>query len=125
MQSVRLRRIDRKGEVMGQHEKIAGLLKVGRDNAIPMNELLKLTGYKSGRGLREQIDRERRNGTVICSDERGYWLPGDRSEIEKFVQRMQKSARKIFLDAQSAVKALETLPGQTELSDFLEGGEDP
>lgn len=110
---------------MGQYENISSLLHVGRENAIPLKELMKLTGYKSDRGLREAINRERRKGTVICSDERGYWIPGNRSEIEKFVQRMQKSARKIFLDAQSAVKELETTPGQTELSDFLEGGEDP
>lgn len=60
--------------------KIADLLLPGRENAIPRRDLEAITGL-DGRTIRLMIERERRRGTLILSDNHhGYFLSDDPAE---------------------------------------------
>lgn len=81
--------------------KIADLLLLGRENAIPRRELEKLTGL-DGRTVRLMIERERRAGTLIISDnQHGYFLTDDPVEAQRFAHSMQHRAREILRTARA------------------------
>ncbi len=80
---------------------IAGLLGRGQTNAVPLRQLVTLTG-RSGREVRRQIMRERRGGTPILSDNQsGYFLPGSEAETARFVRSMRRRAKEIIETAQA------------------------
>ena len=90
---------------------IADLLGVGRENAIPRRDLERLTGL-DGRSVRLLIERERRAGTPICSDnQNGYYLPCCKSEKDAFVASMRHRAREIERVAAAVEKAGEDVIG--------------
>ena len=79
----------------GGQIQIADLLMHGADHALPLRHLVQLTGMKS-RDLRRQIQRERRAGVPILSDNvSGYFLPASDFERQRFVQSMRGRAREI------------------------------
>lgn len=72
----------------GRQLRIADLLHPGAENAIPRRDLISLTGL-SDRELRRQIERERRAGAWIISDNRhGYFLADDPAEVQRFTRSM-------------------------------------
>ena len=74
---------------------VSGLLLHGQENAIPRRELESLTGW-SGRMVRLAIERERRVGIPILSDNAsGYFLPGNSAERAQFVRSMRNRAEEI------------------------------
>lgn len=90
---------------------IADLLGVGRENAITRRDLERLTGL-DGRSVRLLIERERRAGTPICSDnQNGYYLPCCKSEKDAFVASMRHRAREIERVAAAVEKAGEDVIG--------------
>lgn len=90
---------------------IADLLGVGRENAITRRYLERLTGL-DGRSVRLLIERERRAGTPICSDnQNGYYLPCCKSEKDAFVASMRHRAREIERVAAAVEKAGEDVIG--------------
>ena len=90
---------------------IADLLGVGRENAIPRRDLERLTGL-DGRSVRLLIERERRAGIPICSDnQNGYYLPCCKSEKDAFVASMRHRAREIERVAAAVEKAGEDVIG--------------
>ena len=92
---------------------IESLLKRGKENAISTKDLVKLSGCKSERHLRERIAEERAAGAIICSgSQNGYWLPKDRKEILEFCQTMESRAKNIFNAVRSARRALGMPEGQ-------------
>lgn len=68
---------------------IQAFLLEGEANALPMRELARLVGV-SERQARKIIERERRNGAMILSSDKGYFLPSpdcERYEIRRYIHR--------------------------------------
>lgn len=90
---------------------ISDYLGVGRENAITRRDLERLTGL-DGRSVRLLIERERRAGIPICSDnQNGYYLPCCKSEKDAFVASMRHRAREIERVAAAVEKAGEDVIG--------------
>ena len=80
-------------------EIVAELLSYGQQNATPRRELEKMTGW-SGRMVRLMIEKERRAGIPILSDNaNGYFLAENPAELEQFVQSMRNRAAEILKTA--------------------------
>lgn len=79
---------------------ISDFLGCGEENAVPLRHLKLVTGL-DGRTIRLEIERERRGGVPILSDGGGYYLPGNHSELERFVQSMLRRAREIEITARA------------------------
>ena len=85
------------------------LLAVGKENAIPSRDLCKALQLRDVRELRLIVQRERQAGAVILSSEKGYFLPGCKSEVEKFIRTTDKKARSTMYCMKSAKKYLKDL----------------
>ena len=69
--------------------RVADLLLVGEENALPMKHLRSVTG-RSSRELRAMIQQERLEGAAICSNNQtGYYIAADDQERERFVKSMR------------------------------------
>jgi hypothetical protein len=80
---------------------IQGILLPGRENAIPLRDLVSLTGLDA-RTVRVMIQAERLAGALILSDnKRGYFLPGDDEERREFVRSMRHRAEAILRAAEA------------------------
>lgn len=80
---------------------IADLLGSGQENAVPLQHLMTLTGLDS-RTIRQRIERERRAGVPICSDNKtGYFLPTNELERDRCVQSMRHRAEEIRVTAEA------------------------
>lgn len=81
--------------------RIADLLSHGPENGQTITDLERLTGCQS-REIRKQIERERRAGTLIISDNaHGYYLTDDPAEAQRFARSMQHRAREILRTARA------------------------
>ena len=68
-------------------------------SGVPLRHLEKLAGLP-GREVRRQIERERRAGALIISDnQHGYFLTDDPAEAQRFARSMQHRAREILRTA--------------------------
>ena len=82
---------------------ISDLLSHGKQNAVPLRDLVAMTGLP-GRTVRTMIERERRAGVPILADNQsGYYLPGEDNDIPRFVRSMRHRANEILRTA-SAVE---------------------
>lgn len=89
------------GDYNTQFGIVSELLLHGQENAVPRRELENLTGW-SGRMVRLAIERERRAGIPILSDNSsGYYLPGNSAERAQFVRSMRNRAAEILKTAQA------------------------
>lgn len=85
---------------------IAELLQRGQSNAIPLRHLEKITGL-DGRSVRAQIERERRQGKPICSDNvTGYYLAATDAERTAFVASMRGRANEILKTAAAVERGI-------------------
>lgn len=91
---------------------VSGLLSIGQENAVPLRHLkTMLTGW-SGRGVRREIETERRRGVPIVSDnQHGYWLASSYDEAQRFADSMRRRAAAIAATA-AAVEASAVNQGQ-------------
>lgn len=81
--------------------RISDLLLPGRENAIPRRDLEAITGL-DGRTIRLMIERERRRGTLILSDNpHGYFLADDPAEAQQFARSMRHRAGEILRTARA------------------------
>lgn len=86
--------------------KIAELLGSGQQNATPLRQLEKLTGF-DGRMVRSMIASERLHGVPILSDNaNGYYLPADEDERARFVRSMRHRAREIMRAADAVERGV-------------------
>lgn len=84
---------------------ISQFLLFGQRNAVPLRQLMKLSGLDS-RTARRLIEIERRTGTPICSDNQtGYYLAADAAELGQFVRSMEHRAGEIWRTAQALKSA--------------------
>ena len=85
--------------------KISDFLGYGQSEAVPLKHLVTLTKL-SEREVRLQIERERRAGELIISDNRhGYFLAETKEDADRFVKSMRKRANEILTTAASVEKA--------------------
>ncbi len=85
--------------------RVADLLPHGAENGVNLRYLEKMTGL-DGREVRRQIERERRAGELIISDNRnGYYLTDDPAEAQRFARSMQHRAREILRTARAIEEA--------------------
>ena len=85
--------------------RVADILGYGQAAAVPLRHLVMVTGW-SGREVRRQIEKERRQGTPILSDNvSGYFLPQDETEIMLCVRSLRKRAKEIVRTAQAIENA--------------------
>ena len=113
---------DKEGLRKEQGKMSAELLKVGKKNATTTHDLCVLTGIDSVRGLRGAIARERKAGAVILSNPYGgYFLPGNKQEVEEFVKEQDRKARSIMVALQSARQYLRADENQISIEDLLKG----
>ena len=100
---------------------ITSLLPLGKENAIPTQELVKLAGCKTPRELQQYIALERKAGAVICSSTTGgYFIPANHAEIAEFCKSLENRASNTFIAIQSARRALQMPEGQQELENLAE-----
>ena len=84
---------------------ISSLLMHGQENAIPLRQIVKLTGI-NGRVVRGMIFEERLNGTPILSDNAtGYYLPASEDEKVRFIRSMKHRAKEIERAAEAIEKS--------------------
>lgn len=82
-------------------QRISDLLSNGAENGVTLRHLEKLTDLP-GREVRRQIERERRAGALIISDnQHGYFLTDDPAEAQRFARSMQHRAREILRTARA------------------------
>jgi hypothetical protein len=102
---------------------IADILPRGRENAIDIEDIKRLTGIESTRVAQREIARERKHGAIICSgNDKGYWLPSDRAEAEKFYKSMRRRALSTLAACRGVRQMLEMPEGQQDLK--FGGGND-
>ncbi len=85
---------------------IINLLSEGENNAIKTSEISRLTGLNQ-REVTLYINALRRSGEVICSSEKGYYLPSCLYEVERFYRQMTSRQREIEKAKQSAKNYIE------------------
>lgn len=80
---------------------IASVLSEGSDNGLHLEQLADMFETDS-RTIRRQIERERRQGIPILSDNQsGYFLPETLYDVQKFVGSMRGRAREILETAKA------------------------
>lgn len=95
---------------------VESFLHRGKENAIRTCELMELTGLDV-RQLRAQVEKERRNGTLILTGSQcGYFLPSEgekgKQEISEFYNLQRAKALSLLKTIKTAKKALEVIDGQ-------------
>ncbi len=76
--------------------RISDLLQRGSDNGLTITDLVRLTGLDE-RIIRRRINRERRDGILIISDNvHGYFLAENVDEVRRFIRSMTRRAREII-----------------------------
>lgn len=89
----------------GQGFRVADLLSHGAGHGQTITDLERLTGCRS-REIRKQIERERRAGALIISDnQHGYFLTDDPAEAQRFARSMLHRSREITRTARAVEKA--------------------
>lgn len=74
-------------------------------DGVTLHHLEKMTGL-SGREVRREIERERRGGELIISDNKnGYYLTDDPAEAQRFARSMRRRALEITRTARAVEKA--------------------
>ena len=87
----------------------------GAENGLTLTELVQLTG-EDERSIRRRIQRERKAGKLILSDNQsGYFLPATEDEVKRFIRSMSRRAREISAVAVVAEDALARMTGQESL----------
>lgn len=81
---------------LGGQLKIADYLGHSAETALTISDLERLTGQRS-REIRRRIERERKSGILIISDNKsGYWVTEDAAEAQRFIRSMRGRARAIL-----------------------------
>ena len=101
--------------------KISDMLHEGAENGTTLSELVQLTG-EDERSIRRRIQRERKSGKLILSDNQsGYFLPGTEDEVKRFIRSMSRRAREISVVACVAEDVLARMMGQESLEGWHNG----
>lgn len=91
---------------------------IGKESAVKQVDLCHRCGMKSSE-LKKVVQTERRNGALICSDNRGYYLPAERGETVAFYKATRAAAISRFETLRTFRAALGLPEGQIGLEDDL------
>lgn len=83
------------------YKSILACFSYGRANAIHLHDLQRYSELDSRR-LRKIIELIRRDGVCICSDEAGYYRPENAAELEKYIKRVEATAKSTFYTLKTA-----------------------
>lgn len=89
---------------------ILSVLRYGKENALSRCEIVKRIKINE-REVRKAVEVIRRSGVCILSDTAGYYFPGDRLEVERYIRRTERTARSHFYTLRAAKKALRGYEG--------------
>jgi len=86
------------GETMKKDNwSLLDFLSEGEENAKTAQELMRVLGYESVRMVAADVARLRKQGEIICcvsdGNFRGYFLPENRADVERFVRRTENRLR--------------------------------
>lgn len=91
------------------------LLQTGAEDGMTLRQIVALTGLDE-RSVRLQIQRERKAGRLILSDNRnGYFLPESPADVQRFARSMSRRAAEIAGIARTAENALADMVGQEQI----------
>lgn len=104
--------------------RIAEILGHGSENAIPTAEIRVLCSFPSRRATRAEIARERENGVLICSNNRGLFLPSvdreqRRQELQQHLRTSEARASSLLKTLKHFRQELARCEGQTQLSEVV------
>lgn len=92
---------------------ITAYLQKGAENAQTAKELCDLL-HLDKRELTAAIERERRHGSPICascdSTKPGYYLAGNKQEMQEYCNSLQHRAAEIFATRQACLNTIDDLP---------------
>lgn len=103
---------------------IKDYLRRGSDNVISAKDLQRITGYTSKRRMTKEIERERCEGALILSNARGYYLPENQVEINRYIRSMERRAKSIFRVIKNAKLAAGYDEAQITLQEYMQEGGD-
>lgn len=104
----------------GEHTKndrtltIAEILPHGKENAISMGHLATYFGT-SERDIRSMIHKARCDGSIICGDSSGYYLPETREELLRWYRLAKKRSLSGLKALKAARRQLRELEGQQSI----------
>lgn len=98
---------------------IATKLPRGEMNAISATDLAEILNVGT-RELRKMIQTEREEGALILSSSAGYYRPGSREEISKFIDFMTARAKSSFRSIRAARKEMAKIAGQLDMESLQE-----
>ena len=104
--------------------RIAEILGHGAENAITTSEIKTICSFPSRRATRAEIARERENGVLICSNNRGLFLPSldkeqRRQEIEQCLKTSEARAYTFLKTLTHFRRELARCEGQTHFSEVV------
>lgn len=92
------------------------ILPKGEENAIKAVDLAARLGFNSTRQLQESVAKARAEGQLILSSGRGYYLPSNDKEVQRFIKTMENRAINTLAAIKNARRYLKIVPGQIELT---------
>ena len=104
---------------MTAQERILQALRVGENNAVSLADMCRISGLDN-RSTRLVIEDLRRQGMVIISSNRGYYLPETIEELRRYINKESKRAKSIFYTLKSAKqleKYMNNSVGQTKFTE--------
>ena len=87
-------------------ERIIDAMPTGEGNGIALRDLINISGLNSERATRRMIELIRRSGTVICSNEQGYYYPANIDELRQYINTERRRAESISITLKSAERLL-------------------
>ncbi len=79
------------------------ILGVGEKNARTQSELVRALKKEDTREIRQAIRTERLAGNIICSNDKGFFLPESDADIKATIRRLRKKSE-AFKDVADAMQ---------------------
>ena len=104
---------------------VESVLLHGAENAIPAERLVQMLGLNNCRDLRHIVSKERENGSLILSGNKGYYLPADgvdgKAELQRFERAMCARAIHSFRVTKAVRTELQMIDGQLTIDNERKG----
>lgn len=97
-------------------EALSGVLQIGQDNAIHLEDLADRLGVSSGTA-KKMVNRARKHLHIISNSHRGYWLASSDEEWTEYKKQwlQRTNAKKFVVLSETS----EPMQGQISLSDVV------
>lgn len=88
------------------YKSLLACFRYGKANAIKSKDLERMNNINT-RQLRKMVELIRRNGVCVCSDEAGYYRPENKTELERYIKRVEATAKSTFYTLRTAKSELQ------------------